>query len=183
MSKKDRAALYYKQATTSRSAAATAMAADWKAEKILLDDCMNLAFERIEKDGDAASLEFAGAVLDFAAQVQRDLPQGDQYLMMYFRFGGLAGQAATIAYNNGDYAAGRSLVLAGPAKWQSDAYWDRHPNHDALVARLMFLTGEESQALRWLRRHDAMDDELRRAENEIIAAQRAKTPTPSTEGK
>lgn len=181
-SKKDRVTLYYKQVssgTTTRATAAAAMAADWRAEKILLDDAMNLAFEHIEKDADAASLEFAGAVLDFAAQVQREIPQGDEFLLMYFRFGGLAGQSATVAYNNGDFATGRSLVLSGPGKWQSDAYWDRHPNHDALVGRLMFLTGEESQALRWLRRHDVMDDELRRAHDEITEAQRARGGNPS----
>lgn len=177
-SKKQRAVEYYKVAPTGRATAASAMAADWRAGKLLLDDCMDLAFDRLEAPGDAASLAFAGAVLDFAAQVQRELPQGDEYLLLYQRLGGLAGHAATVAYNLGDYPTGRSLVLAGPAKWQSDVYWFGHPNHDALVGRLMYLTGEEAQAFRWLRRHDDMDPELQRALGEITA-HRAARPAPA----
>lgn len=181
-SKKGRATSYAAQTAMWRAALANAMAADWRAGNLLLDDCLDLAFAKLDTPADPSALIFAGAVLDFAAQVQAQLPKGDEYLLLYFRIGGLAGHAATVAYNAADYPTARSLVLAGPSRWQSDAYWDRHPNHDALVARLMFLSGEESESIRWLRRHDAMHDELQRAYDEIAAAMRARSSPPSDSG-
>lgn len=174
MSKTARAQLFYKQAVTNRTLAANAMATAWRSQEIKLDDCMDLAFARLEADKDAASLAFAGAVLDFAAQIEKDLPKGDEFLLLWFRIGGLAGQSATLAYNLNDPATAESLMLAGPGRWRSDAYWERHPNHDALVARVKFLRGHEQEALQWLRRHDVMDEELLRAQGEIVEAIRAR---------
>jgi len=172
MSKKDRAQLFYPQAGTSRTATASAMAAAWRKQQILLDDCLNMAFDHLEKDGDAASIAFAGAVLDFAAEIERELPQQPEYFILWMRIGGLAGQSAAVAYNAGDFTSARSLVLAGPKKWQTDKYWEDHPNHDALVARAMFLTGQQAEAIRWLRRHDDLSGPLKEAQDEIMQAGR-----------
>ncbi len=172
MSKLDRAKLFYRQATTSRSATATAMAAAWRKEEIKLDDCLNLAFDHLDKEGDAAAIAFAGAVLDFAGEIERELPQQGEFMLLWFRIGGLAGDASTKAYNAGDFVTARSIVLAGPKKWQTDAYWERHPNHDALAARLMFLTGQQPESLKWLRRHDDMTGPLKDAYDEILQASR-----------
>ncbi|MBC7771992.1 MAG: hypothetical protein H7210_05820, partial [Pyrinomonadaceae bacterium] len=123
MSKKDRAQLFYPQAATNRAATATAMAAAWRNQEIKLDDCLDMAFDHLENDSDAASIAFAGAVLDFAAEIERELPQQPEYFILWMRIGGLAGHSATTAYNLGDFPAARSLVLAGPRKWQTDKYW------------------------------------------------------------
>ncbi|MBC7771197.1 MAG: hypothetical protein H7210_01750, partial [Pyrinomonadaceae bacterium] len=119
-----------------------------------------------------ASVAFAGAVLDFAAEIERELPQQAEYFILWMRIGGLAGQSATTAYNLGDFPAARSLVLAGPKKWQTDKYWEDHPNHDALVGRAMYLTGQQREALSWLRRHDDVSGPVKDAYDEVLQAGR-----------
>jgi hypothetical protein len=91
---------------------------------------------------------------------------------MWFRIGGLAGAAAEKAYLGEQFAEARSLVLAGPRRWQSDAYWLRHPGHDALASYIMFSVGEGGEALKRLRERPQMTEELQKACDDITAAMR-----------
>lgn len=171
-SSKGRADAYYVQASANRGAAATAMAADWRAKKLLLDDCLNLAFHHIDTTGDQASLVFAGAVLDFAQMIEQDLPQSGDMEILWIRIGGLAGAAGEKAYSKGDLPLARSLVLAGPGRWKTDMYWLRHPNHDALASYVLYGSGEAKEAVSRLRSRADLDEAPQRALDEIQAAMR-----------
>jgi hypothetical protein len=167
------APMYYTQAQTAgRSIAAGAMAAEWRAKTLKLDDCIDLAFEHIDKEGDAASLVFAGAVLDFAELVEKDLPRAGEMELFWMRVGGLACAAGEKAYNAKDIKLARSLILAGPARWKSDAYWMRRPNHDAIASYVLYLSGEGGEAIRRLRSRPDLDAVQQRAIDEIQAAMR-----------
>lgn len=167
------AAAYYAQAQTAgRAAAAAGMAADWRAKKLLLNDCINFAFERIDADGDTASLIFAGAVLDFAQLIEKELPREPEMELFWTRLGGLAGAAGEKAYNAGDIKLARSLVLAGPMRWQTEAYWMRHPNHDAIAAYVLFLSGEGGEAIRRLRSRPDLSPAQEQAMQDIQAGMR-----------
>ncbi len=161
------AASYYTQAQAGRAAAAAGMAADWRAQKLKLDDCLNLAFQHVDNEGDKASQIFAGAVLDFAQLIEKELPQSGEMELFWMRLGGLASAAGEKAYNAQDIPMARSLVLAGPQRWQSEAYWMLHPGHDALAAYVLFFSGEGGEAMRRLRSRPHLDTLQQTAMDEI----------------
>lgn len=171
-SKARRAAAYYTQSQAGRGAAAAAMAADWRARRIKLDDCLNLAFEHVESAGDAKATNFAGAVLDFAQLIEKELPQSSDMELFWTRLGGLAAASAEQAYLRQDIKEARSLVLAGPQRWQNEAYWRLHPNHDALAAYILFSSGEGAEALRRLRSRPDLDDVQQKAYDDIQSGMR-----------
>jgi hypothetical protein len=167
--RKSRLEGYYKQAATARAATATAMAADWRARKLKLDDCLNLAFERLDADAEGATA-FAGAVLDVVQQIERELPQQGEFEIMWIRIGSLAGVGAEKAYTRGDMAEARTIVLAGGQRWQTEAFWRRHINHDALAAYILFNSGEGAEALRRLRSRGDLDGPTQQAYDDISRA-------------
>jgi hypothetical protein len=169
-SKEAKLARYYSVAASNRAGAATMMAADWHAKKILLDDCLNYAFNKLDNVGDANSTMFAGAVLDMTQQIEGGLPKEGEYELFWTRIGGLAGESASKAYTLGDVPGARSLVLGGPKRWQNEAFWMRHPVHDSLVARIMYSNGETSAALHWLRSRGDLDDPERKSAYDDIMA-------------
>lgn len=161
--KKVSAQSYYSAASSGRSAAAASMAADWRAKRLKLDECINLAFERLDGPGDAESVAFAGAVLDMAAIVEKELPQSGEFEMFWVRLGSLAGLAAEKAYMRGDVKEARTVVLAGPQRWQTEAFWRRHTGHDALAAIILYQCGEGVEAMRRLRSRPDLDQETQDA--------------------
>src|SRR6185369_2503189 len=169
-------ARYYGVAASNRAGAASMMAADWNEQKILLDDCLNYAFDKLDNVGDANSTLFAGAVLDLTQQIEGQLPKQGEYELFWTRIGGLAGESASKAYELGDFQTARTLVLGGPKRWQNDAFWMRHPVHEALVARIMYMNGEQAQALSWLRSRGDLDEPERKAAYDEIMAARKKQP-------
>jgi hypothetical protein len=171
-----RAAGYYSQAQAGRGAAAAAMAADWRANKILLDDCLDLAFDRVDNVGDTASLVFAGTVLDFAQLIEKELPQSGEMELFWSRLGGLAAASGQKASDAGDIKLARSLVLAGPMRWQSEAYWRLHPNHDALAAYVLFMSGEGAEAVRRLRSRADLEPVQQKALEDIQTGMRQAPP-------
>lgn len=171
-SKAGRVTAFYTQASVSRPAAAAAMAKAWQEQKILLSDCLDLAFDHVEKDGDAKATAFAGAVLDFAQIVEADLPKSGEMELFWMRLGGLAAVAAEKAAERPDFEEARSLVLAGPTRWQTEAYWRRHPNHDALAAYILYRTGAGAEAVRRLRSRADLDPVQEQALRDIEAGMR-----------
>jgi hypothetical protein len=67
------------------------------------------------------------------------------------RVGGLAFKAAEEAHAKDRVAEAASLVFAGGARWQTDAYWNRQSHHDALAALILAKTGRRNEALSRLR--------------------------------
>lgn len=171
-SKARRAAAFYSIAQTGRAGAAGQMAAEWRAEKIKLDDCIDLAFHHIDTKGDAASLIFAGAVLDFAQLIEKDLPKGGEWELLWGRIGGLAGASGQKAFDAGDIPLARSLVLAGPTRWQTESYWLMHPGYDAITSYVLYQSGEGAEALRRLRSRPVLEPVQEKAIADIEAAMR-----------
>ena len=166
---------YYATAAAGRSAAATLMAADWRAKRLKLDECIDLAFDRLDNKGDAESTAFAGAVLDMAAIIEKELPQSGDFEMFWIRVGSLAGLAAEKAATRGEFKEARTLVLAGPKRWQTEAFWRRHTQHDALASMMLFYSGEKAEALNRLRQRGDLDD-LQQAAYDTIS--RGTPPKP-----
>lgn len=146
-SERDRLEKVYAQASTSRSGAAAALKAQWTAGEITANEAINLAHERLEKVGDGASVDFAGSVLDFLKSVEGDLAKKELNEFFWIRNGTLAGSAGAAAVKLGQARLAEGVMLAGPARWQNDAYWRNHPDHDAMVSIVLHSVGRTREAL------------------------------------
>ncbi len=148
------------QAATNRQQAATALRKAFYAKEITAQGALGLAHERVEKAGDVASVDLAGAVLDMLDQIEPDVEKAGVNEFFWVRVGTLAGSAAAAAKKSGDLARARGVVLAGPMRWQNEAYWRQHSDHDLLASAIMFEAGEGEAAVRRLReRADLSEDQ------------------------
>lgn len=137
------------------------------AHEITAMAALNLAHDQIEKTGDAASVIFAGSVLAFLDQVEPDIDREKVNEFFWMRIGTLAANAAAKARAANDSPLARSLVLAGPDRWQTDAYWQQNPAHDALASMLMYENGEGAEAAARLKDRPQLLDEPAAALAEI----------------
>lgn len=145
--------------TAGRAATATQMAQFMAADKVSADAALTMAFDMVEEakktpgDGakSAAATAFAGVVLDAIAANESSFNQAAEFEMFWQRIGGLAFTAAEEAHANGRLGEADSLVLAGGKRWQSEYYWSRRPDHDALAAWIWARVGRQTEAIQRLR--------------------------------
>ncbi len=149
------------QASTSRSTAAANIAALIKQGKLTTDEMLTLAFDKLERGEDATA--FAGAVLDSFVMLEGWLPDAQEFEIFYRRVGRLALVAAMRAAEKDRFDEARELVFAGPKRWQSEAYWLRYPDHDALASMLMARTGEKQGAIERLRSRPVLEGDAAEA--------------------
>ncbi len=142
-------------AKTSRTNAAGTMIAAFKAGQITAEDAINAAHDRLEAGEDAT--QFAGAVLDMLLTVEDRLPRGAEFEIFWMRVGQLAFRAALTAHNSGRPDEAYGLVLAGPKRWQTEPYWLRSPNHDALASIVLDENGERARAIARLRERPVLE--------------------------
>lgn len=144
--------------TTGRAAAATSMLTAYNAQELTFSDALDKAHALLEA-GDPRATAFAGAVLDFGAAIEADMPMGGEYEIFWFRVGRLACRSAMVASEAGRVPEALTLVLAGPRRWQVEAYWLRYPDHDGLASMLLHANGRTSEALtRLLERGDLREE-------------------------
>lgn len=140
---------YAKQATVNRTTATGGLIAAFKAGQISQDDALTLAIDKLQAGEDASA--FGGAVLDMLSAVEGQLAQAAEFEIFWQRVGRLAFWSANTAYTHGRKDEALALVLAGPKRWQNEAYFLRYPDHDALVAILLAETGRKQEAITRLR--------------------------------
>ena len=147
--------LYAAQAKTSRAGAGANLVVAFKAEQITADDAITLAHQKLDAGEDATA--FAGAVLDMLLAVEDKLPQGGEFELFWMRVGQLAFRAALTAYNHHRPDEAMTLVFAGPRRWQTDAYWQKSQNHDALASIILSDNGRRSEAIARLQGRPDLD--------------------------
>jgi hypothetical protein len=174
-SEKSRLEAAAKTAATNRAAAATALRNAFFARQITANGAIDMAYARVDgamaaaggtqpaRTPTAADVAFAGAVLDFIAQTEPDIDQKVANDFFWIRVGTLAGNAAAAAKAMGNTQLAADLVLAGPPRWQNDAYWRQCPAHDALASLLLFETDKGKEALDRLRDRPDLPDEVAQA--------------------
>ncbi|MBS0196758.1 MAG: hypothetical protein JSR77_08375 [Planctomycetes bacterium] len=156
-------ALYAASPSGGRSAAATELAKAIIAHEFMLGDAMDLANKRLDDVGTGQvksfdATAFAGAVLDAAAQLEPKLPQQGEMEIFWINVGRLAFRSAEEAHAAGRVPEAMTLVLAGPRRWQNDAYWNRYSDHDGLTSLLMAKMGQRSEAIARLQNRPDLRD-------------------------
>lgn len=144
------------------------MAADWHAGRITLDLAMAQAEAMLERDED--NPEYFGAVLDLAVAIEDELPTSPETsFLLERRIGHLAYRAAENSLERKRLAEARSLVLAGPERWQREQYWLLNPEHDAMVSYILALSGRRAEAVARLQGRTILNPPADRALEDIRA--------------
>lgn len=154
------------QAVTNRTGAAVAMSDAVRNDEVGWGRLLDMAFERLDA-GDTQGPAIAGAVLDMTAQTIDTQPTGPEFEIKWIRVGRLAMFSAKAAVEAGDLELARSLVLAGPDRWQRESYWRRYPDHDGLAALILAVTGDRQEALRRLSSRAVLQGDAKLAYDEI----------------
>ncbi|HYE03590.1 MAG TPA: hypothetical protein VD963_10190 [Phycisphaerales bacterium] len=113
---------------------------------------------------------FAATVLGAAREVEPSLSRGDDFILFWHRVGRIAFHAANDARERGETAEAMALVLAGPAHWQTEAYWRRYDDHEALTAYILYENGGRTEAIQRLRARPVLGGQAERALKDIEAA-------------
>lgn len=136
-------------AKANRATAGPLIAAAYARDGDTIDFLMTQAAKEMDAGQDSTAL--AGAVLDATQLLGNKLPQGEEFLIFWTRIGRLAFQSSLFAYQKGDIPAARDLVLAGAPRWQTEPYWLRWTDHDALASIILYQTGDQQEAVMRLR--------------------------------
>ncbi len=142
-------------APVGRAAAAAILVAEFPPKGTMLPgDAIDHAAALIEQAGATGDTKmsmqataYAGAVLDAIQSAQASLQQGPEYEIFWMKVGRLAYAAAEEAFQAGREPEAATLMLAGGTRWQNEPYWQRYPNHDALVAIILARAGRRDEAL------------------------------------
>jgi hypothetical protein len=125
---------------STRATTAQVLKTEFDEGKITFEGSLIRAEEMLEADH-ADGPTFAGAVLDMAVLIEDKLPKGGEFELFWRRIGRLAYNASFAAYEQKDFDAFDSLILAGPKRWQRETYWIAYPNHEINVAYSMAYRG------------------------------------------
>lgn len=136
-------------ARANRATGAGLIAAAYAKDGGVIDELMMLAADEMAAGRDDTTL--AGAVLDATRLLGNQLQQGDEFFIFWTRIGRLAFQSALFAYQAGRPGEARELILAGAPRWQTEQYWLRYTDHDALASIILFQSGEQQEAVMRLR--------------------------------
>jgi hypothetical protein len=139
-----------------RAIAAQRIAADIRAKRYIAGDAVEYGQKLIEAAavdvaGSIAATTFAGGVLDAMVLLEDDLPQAGEFELFWIGVGRLAFRAAEESHARGRLPEAMTLTLAGPQRWQNQAYWERYSDHDGLTSLLLASTGQKARAIERLR--------------------------------
>lgn len=149
------------QSGTNRSAAAASIAGLIRRGKLSSDEVLTLAHDKLAAGEDATP--FAGAVLDALVLLDGELADGGEFEIFYRRIGRLALAAAMRAIEKERFDEAAELVFAGPKRWQTEAYWLRYTDHDALASMLLARTGKRREAVDRLRSRPVLEGDAAEA--------------------
>jgi len=172
-----------KQAATNRAASSASVVAWVNADKATWSEFLELARTRMDEAVAASAVNapgggnpaatnaalidaslFAAAVLD-AGKILEQQPDGDIRLggtnaeqeIAWWSVGRLAMDAAANLHDAGKIKDAFNTVTTGPKRWQNEGYWQRFPDHDALVAILMAKDGDTPGAIKRLKSRVILD--------------------------
>lgn len=161
----------YTASATSVATAQSQITAQWTADELRIMSALGMAHDRLDEKPNANSVAFALAVLGAIAELEGPITRkSDVNEFFWMRTGTLAGKAAAVAMRLNDVPTATAAVLAGPRRWQNDAYWMQNPAHDALVSYLLHMNGKTGEALARLRDRPEMAPEVQRAYEQIQGA-------------
>ena len=149
-------------ASTNQPAAAARLNADWAAGRLTMDDSLTLAHDLLDA-GDARAPAFAAAVLQTIEDRAASINSAAEFEIFWRRVGRLAFKAALAYFEAGQFDEAARWVFAGTTRWQTDLYWLKYTDHDALASYCLARTGRAAEGVQRLRDRPSLDGDAAEA--------------------
>jgi hypothetical protein len=149
-------------ASTNVPAAAVQLNQDWASGRLVMSDSIDLAHTLLDA-GDPRGAGFGAAVLQTIEDRRDQINDGAEFEIFWRQVGRLACKTALADFQADRFDDAARWVFGGTARWQSEAYWMRYPDHDALASYCLTRTGRRTEAIQRLEDRPALDGDAAEA--------------------
>lgn len=149
-------------ASTNVVGAETQLNEDLDSGRVSVDEILTVAHELLDQ-GDSRGHAFGAAVLEVIESRQSRLNRGGEFEIFWRRVGRLAFKSAAAAFEGERFEEAARLVFAGTTRWQTDMYWLKYPDHDALASYCLARTGRWAEGVHRLRDRPSLEGDAAEA--------------------
>lgn len=143
-------------ASTNVPGAAAQLNQDWASGRLTMDDSLTLAHDLLDA-GDARGAAFGAAVLQTIEDRRGSINDRAEFEIFWRRVGRLAFKTALAEFEAGRFDQAARWAFAGTTRWQTDMYWMKYPDHDAVASYSLARTGRWAEGVARLRDRPALD--------------------------
>ena len=149
-------------ASTNAVGAETQLNEDLDSGGVSVDEIVTVAHDLLDQ-GDSRGHAFGAAVLGVIESRQSRLNRGGEFEIFWRRVGRLAFKSAAAAFEGERFEEAARLVFAGTTRWQTDMYWLKYPDHDALASYCLARTGRWAEGVHRLRDRPSLEGDAAEA--------------------
>lgn len=149
-------------ASTNLPAATAQLNQDWASHRLTMDDSITLAHDLLDaKDPRGAAL--GAAVLQTIEDRAGSINDGAEFEIFWRRVGRLAFKVSLAEFEAGRFDEAARWTFAGTTRWQTDLYWLKYPDHDAVASYSLARTGRWAEAVGRLRDRASLEGDAQEA--------------------
>lgn len=149
-------------ASTNLPAATTQLNQDWSSGRLAMDDSITLAHDLLDRH-DPRGRAFGAAVLQTIEDRVAQINDAAEFEIFWRRVGRLAFKTAVAGFEVQEFADAARWVFAGTTRWQTDQYWLKYPDHDAVASYCLARTGNNAAAIQRLQDRPALEGDAAEA--------------------
>lgn len=149
-------------ASTNIPAASAQLNTDWGSGRLTMDDSLTLAHDLLDA-GDPRGAGLGAAVLQTIETRRAAISDAAEFEIFWRRVGRLACKTALADFQAGRFDEAARWVFAGTTRWQTELYWLKYPDHDALASYCLAQTGQRTQGIQRLRDRPMLDGDAAEA--------------------
>jgi hypothetical protein len=149
-------------ASTNQPGAAAQLNADWADGRVTMDESLTLAHSLLDAQ-DPRGAGFGAAVLQTIEDRRSTINDAGEFEIFWRRVGRLAFKVAVAEFEGGRYAEAARWVFAGTTRWQTEMYWLKYPDHDAVASYCLARTGRHAEAVGRLRDRASLEGDAAEA--------------------
>ncbi len=149
-------------ALTNVSGASAQLHADWADGTLTMSDSLDLAHVLLDQ-GDPRGPGFGAAVLQTIEDRRGSINDAGEFEIFWRRVARVACKVAVAEFEAGRYDEASRWVFAGTTRWQTDQYWLKYSDHDAIASYCLARTGRMAEAVARLRDRPSLEGDAAEA--------------------
>lgn len=149
-------------ASTNVPGASAQLNADWGDGTLTMSDSLDLAHQLLDR-GDPRGAGFGAAFLQTIEDRRGSINDGGEFEIFWRQVGRVACKVAIAEFEAGRFDEAARWVFAGTTRWQTDQYWLKYTDHDALASYCLARTGRMQEAVSRLRDRPTLEGDAAEA--------------------
>ena len=154
-------------ASTNVPGASAQLGQDWGDGRLTMDDSLTLAHDLLDAK-DPRGAGFGAAVLQTIEDRAGSINDGGEFEIFWRRVGRLAFKVAVAEFEAGRFDEAARWVSGGTTRWQTDLYWLKYPDHDAVASYCLARTGRHGEAVARLRDRPSLEGDAAEALRNLL---------------